>query len=107
MIPALHDDTVALCADLLRIDTSNPGQSERPAAEYVAEKLGEVGIHGEIVESDPGRTSYVARFEGDGTSSDALVVHVHIDVVPARAEDWQHHPFSGELADGCLWGRGA
>lgn len=107
MIPELADDAAALCHDLLRIDTSNPGRVERPAAEYVAEKLTDVGLDGEMLESEPGRSTYVVRMEGEGTNSDALLVHGHLDVVPAVAADWRHHPFSGELADGCLWGRGA
>jgi acetylornithine deacetylase/succinyl-diaminopimelate desuccinylase-like protein len=104
---SMERDAVELCRDLLRLDTSNPGQVERPAAEYVAERLGEVGIEGRIYESDAGRATFVARVEGDGTSNDALVVHSHIDVVPAVAADWTHHPFAAEEADGCLWGRGA
>ena len=103
----LAEDTVDLCADLLRIDTSNPGRTERAAAEFVAEKLSDAGIDGEVFESEPGRATYVARLEGDGTSPEALVVHGHLDVVPAVAADWRRHPFSGELAEGCLWGRGA
>src|SRR2546423_9700335 len=104
---AIGDDAVALCTDLLRIDTTNPGKPERPAAEYVAEKLSDAGLEGEMFESEPGRATYVARIEGDGTSSDALVVHGHLDVVPAVAADWTHPPFAAEEADGCLWGRGA
>lgn len=103
----LGDDAAALCHDLLRLDTTNPGRPERPAAEYVAEKLSDAGLHGRIVEVEPGRSNYVVRFEGDGTSPEALVVHGHLDVVPAVADEWSVHPFSGELADGCLWGRGA
>lgn len=104
---ALADDTVSLCHELLRIDTTNPGQAERPAAEYVATKLSDAGLEGTFYESEPGRATYVARIEGDGSETEALVIHGHLDVVPAVAADWSHHPFSGELADGCLWGRGA
>ena len=96
-----------MCADLLRFDTSNPGGCERPAAEYVAERLADVGIDGAFYEASPGRTNYVARLEGDGSSPEALIVHCHLDVVPADPSGWRHHPFSGDLADGCLWGRGA
>ncbi len=82
--------------------------SERDAAEYVAGKLAEVGIEPTILESAPGRTSVIARIEGEDSSRGALLIHGHLDVVPADAEDWAVHPFSGEIADdGNVWGRGA
>lgn len=83
------------------------GPGERAAAEYVAEKLAEVGLEPQIFESHKGRASTVARIEGEDRSRPALLIHGHTDVVPANAEDWTHHPFSGEIADGCVWGRGA
>ncbi|WP_442806329.1 M20/M25/M40 family metallo-hydrolase [Streptomyces sp. NBC_01317] len=106
-----EDEVVDLCRDLIRIDTSNygdhSGPGERAAAEYVAEKLAEVGLEPKIFESHPGRASTVARIEGEDPSRPALLIHGHTDVVPANADDWTHHPFSGEVADGCVWGRGA
>jgi acetylornithine deacetylase/succinyl-diaminopimelate desuccinylase-like protein len=66
-----------------------------------------VGLEPEIFESHPGRASTVARIEGTDPSRPALLIHGHLDVVPANAVDWTHHPFSGEVADGCVWGRGA
>lgn len=112
MTPALYDpaaEVVSICQDLIRIDTSNHGDDsgpgERAAAEYVAASLDDVGIRAELFESRPGRTSLVARW-GGGTS-EPLMLHGHLDVVPAEAADWTHHPFSGEVIDGCLWGRGA
>ncbi|MEV6565599.1 M20/M25/M40 family metallo-hydrolase [Streptomyces kronopolitis] len=106
-----EDEVVDLCRDLIRIDTSNygdhSGPGERAAAEYVAEKLAEVGLEPQIFESHKGRASTVARIEGEDRSRPALLIHGHTDVVPANAEDWTHHPFSGEIADGCIWGRGA
>jgi acetylornithine deacetylase/succinyl-diaminopimelate desuccinylase-like protein len=98
---------VGLCADLIRIDTSNPTSVERPAAEYVAEKLSEVGITPTLLESEPGRASVVARIEGTDPSRGALLVHGHLDVVPADPAEWSVHPFAGEQRDGYLWGRGA
>lgn len=100
-------DVVELCRDLIRIDTSNPGKQERPAAEYVATVLSDAGYDCTLVESDPGRTTVVTRLEGADSSRGALLVHGHLDVVPAAAEDWKVHPFSGEVDDGCVWGRGA
>ena len=106
-----ESEVVDLCRELIRIDTSNyggnEGPGERAAAEYVAEKLAEVGLEPEIFESSPGRASTVARIAGEDPSRPALLIHGHTDVVPANAADWTHDPFSGEIADGCVWGRGA
>ncbi|MGP4110822.1 M20/M25/M40 family metallo-hydrolase [Streptomyces sp. 4N509B] len=106
-----EDEVVGICRDLIRIDTSNygddSGPGERAAAEYVAQQLAEVGLEPRIFESRPGRASTVARIEGEDPSRPALLIHGHLDVVPANADDWRHHPFSGEIADGCVWGRGA
>jgi len=102
-----QDEVVDLCRDLIRIDSTNPTSDERAAAEYVAEKLTDVGLDAQILESEPGRASVVARVEGTDRSRGALLVHGHLDVVPADATDWAVHPFSGEVQDGCVWGRGA
>ncbi|MBD8869482.1 M20/M25/M40 family metallo-hydrolase [Nocardioides donggukensis] len=102
-------EVVDLCRELIRIDTSNYGDSsgpgERKAAEYVAGLLDDVGISSNIYESEPGRASLIARW-GDGPG-EPLLLHGHLDVVPAAAEDWQVDPFAGEIKDGYLWGRGA
>ena len=102
-------EVVEICRDLIRIDTTNfgdgSGPGERKAAEHVAALLAEVGIDAEIFESDPGRASVVARW--GGSEGDPLLLHGHLDVVPANADDWQVHPFSGEVQDGYVWGRGA
>ena len=110
--PDPTDEVVDLCRDLLRIDTTNTGDNdtsagERLAAEYVAAKLAEVGVDAEIHESAPGRANLVARIPGTDPGRDALLVHGHLDVVPADPDEWSVHPFSGEIRDGYLWGRGA
>ncbi|MEU9168195.1 M20/M25/M40 family metallo-hydrolase [Streptomyces sp. NPDC048420] len=106
-----EDEVVDLCRELIQFDTSNygdhSGPGERKAAEWVAGKLAEVGLDPQIFESHPGRASTVARIAGEDPSRPALLIHGHLDVVPANAQDWTHHPFSGEVADGCVWGRGA
>src|SRR5829696_1718148 len=102
-----EEEVVELCRDLIRFDTSNPIHPERPAAEYVAAKLAEVGLEPVILESEPGRASVVARVEGTDSTRPALLIHGHLDVVPADAGDWRVDPFAGEILDGCLWGRGA
>nr|WP_026414118.1 M20/M25/M40 family metallo-hydrolase [Actinomadura oligospora] len=110
-LPGAEDEVVRICQELIRIDTSNPGDhsgpGEREAAEYVVGQLEEVGLRPRVFESHPGRASVVARIEGEDPTRDALLLHGHLDVVPAQAEDWTHDPFGGEIADGCVWGRGA
>jgi len=108
---AAEEEVVAICRDLIRIDTTNPGDhsgpGERKAAEHVAGLLSEVGLSPDVFESHPKRTSLVARIEGQDRTRPALLIHGHLDVVPANASDWRQHPFGGEIVDGCVWGRGA
>jgi acetylornithine deacetylase/succinyl-diaminopimelate desuccinylase-like protein len=107
------EEVVRFTRDLIRIDTTNRGGgqgNERPAAEYVAERLADAGIEPRILESAPGRANVVARIPGSGAAAagtGALLVHGHLDVVPAEPADWSVPPFSGEVRDGVLWGRGA
>lgn len=104
------DEVVTFTSDLIRIDTTNRGGGdcrERPAAEYAAERLAGAGLEPTLLERAEGRTNVVARIEGTDPSADALLVHGHLDVVPARAGDWTVHPFSGEVRDDVVWGRGA
>ncbi len=107
----MEEEVVGLCRDLIRIDSSNAGDNagpgEREAAEYVAEKLSEVGLEPRILESDSRRANVIARIEGTDPGREALLLHGHLDVVPFDAGDWTRHPLSGEVADGCVWGRGA
>jgi acetylornithine deacetylase/succinyl-diaminopimelate desuccinylase-like protein len=106
-----QDEVATLASELIRIDTTNPGDNsgpgERAAAEYVAEKLADAGLEPAVLESHPGRASVVARIAGQDPARPALLIHGHLDVVPADAADWQVHPFSGEVDGGCVWGRGA
>jgi acetylornithine deacetylase/succinyl-diaminopimelate desuccinylase-like protein len=106
------DEVVRICHDLLRIDTTNTGDprttvGERAAAEYVAAQLDDAGIESVLVESAPKRANLVARIPGADSSRGALLVHGHLDVVPADPAEWSVSPFSGEEKDGYLWGRGA
>ena len=108
-----EDEVVTLVSELIRIDTTNTGDpatvvGERKAAEWVAEKLSEVGYETTYVESGAkGRGNVVARLQGADPSRGALLVHGHLDVVPADASEWSVHPFSGAVQDGYVWGRGA
>lgn len=106
-----QDEAVELCRDLIRFasvnDGTGSGKGEREAAEYVAGKLAEVGLDPQVLESARNRTSVVARVEGEDSSRPALLIHGHLDVVPADAKDWTYDPFAAEVADGAIWGRGA
>jgi acetylornithine deacetylase/succinyl-diaminopimelate desuccinylase-like protein len=108
-----EDEVVGLASDLIRIDTTNTGDpdtlvGERAAAEYVAAKLDEVGFEITYLESGAaGRGNVVARLPGADPGRGALLIHGHLDVVPADAAEWSVHPFSGAVQDGYLWGRGA
>ena len=107
---AAGEEAARLAADLIRIDTTNRGGGdgrERPAAEYVAARLAEAGVTPALLESAPGRANVVARIGGSEPGAAALLVHGHLDVVPADPASWSVHPFSGEIRDGVLWGRGA
>ena len=105
------DLTAELARDLIRFDTTNYGEGrsngETDAAEYVAEHLRGLGLAPELFDSEPGRTSVVVRVPGRNRESGALVVHGHLDVVPADPETWSVDPFAGVIKDGLLWGRGA
>jgi acetylornithine deacetylase/succinyl-diaminopimelate desuccinylase-like protein len=108
-----QDEVVGLASDLIRIDSTNTGDprtlvGERQLAEFVATKLADVGYDSTYVESGAaGRGNVVARLEGADPSRGALLVHGHLDVVPADPSEWSVHPFSGTVQDGYLWGRGA
>jgi acetylornithine deacetylase/succinyl-diaminopimelate desuccinylase-like protein len=101
------DEVVELLSQLIRINTSNPTHPERPAAEWVAERLAEAGIEATILESERGRASTIARVPGRNRDRKPLLIHGHLDVVPADASEWSVDPFAGELRDDYLWGRGA
>ena len=106
----LENETITLCQEMIRIPSVNYGEGrgdEKAMAEYVAAKLAEVGIKSELIETAPNRVNVVAKIEGSDKSRPGLVLHGHIDVVPANAEDWSVDPFSGEIKDGFIWGRGA
>ncbi|MDQ2661266.1 MAG: M20/M25/M40 family metallo-hydrolase [Actinomycetota bacterium] len=105
------EETAMIARDLIRIDTSNYGEGtangEREAAEYVEAKLVALGLAPQLFEPEPRRTSVVARVPGRNPDKPALVLHGHLDVVPADARNWSVDPFAGEIRDGMLWGRGA
>ncbi|WP_431839806.1 M20/M25/M40 family metallo-hydrolase [Gordonia hongkongensis] len=108
------DEVVDLVSQLIRFDTSNTGEpettkGEEECAKWVAQQLEEVGYTTLYVESGrPGRGNVFARLAGPPDSDrGALLIHAHLDVVPAEPADWSVHPFSGAIKDGYIWGRGA
>lgn len=104
-------DVVDLCAQLVRFDTTNRGhgdaEGEREAAEFVAGVLSDAGVEPKVLESAHRRANVLARVPGIDPALPPLLVQGHLDVVPANAADWSVHPFSGEIRDDCLWGRGS
>ncbi|MCA0346739.1 MAG: M20/M25/M40 family metallo-hydrolase [Actinobacteria bacterium] len=104
-------ETASIARDLIRFDTSNRGEGdanpESDAAAYVSRYLEQLGLAPVTIESAPGRASVIARVAGADASLPALVLHGHLDVVPADPANWSVDPFAGVVKDGMLWGRGA
>jgi acetylornithine deacetylase/succinyl-diaminopimelate desuccinylase-like protein len=106
----LELEAIRICQELIRIPSVNFGEGkgdEKGVAAHVVSLLSEVGIESKTYESAPGRCNVIARIKGSNPSRPGLVVHGHLDVVPANADDWSVDPFSGEIKDGYIWGRGA
>lgn len=106
-------EVVQLCSELIRIpsvntgDPATTGDGEARAAKYIQGKLEEVGYETQYVEAVPGRGNVVCRLEGADPARGALLIHGHVDVVPADPAEWAVDPFSGAVQDGYVWGRGA
>ena len=104
---------VGLVSSLIRFDTSNTGdpattKGEGECARWVQTQLEEVGYECEYLEAGaPNRGNVFARLPGADPTRGALMIHGHLDVVPAEPADWSVHPFSGAVSDGYVWGRGA
>ena len=106
----LHSEAVSICQTLIQIPSVNCGDGigdESAVANKVVELLKEVGIESTIYESAPGRCNVIAHISGSDQERPGLVVHGHLDVVPANAEDWSVDPFSALIKDEMIWGRGA
>ena len=110
--PGTLDEVVQLCSELIAIDSTNTGDpetlvGEREAAAYVAAKLAEVGVESTTLESADTRASVIIKIKGEDSTRPGLLVHGHLDVVPADASEWSVDPYSGVVKDGYVWGRGA
>ena len=109
-LTSVEDEAIRICQELIRIPSVNYGEGkgdESAVAAYVVASLAEVGIAAKIYESAPNRCNVIARISGTDASRPGLVVHGHIDVVPANADEWSVDPFAGVIKDGMIWGRGA
>ena len=104
---AFQNEALDCLRALIRLDTTNPPGNERIAADYIADALAAHGVESVIRESAPTRASLIARHPGTDSSKGALLLSSHTDVVPVERSGWTREPFSGEIADGCVWGRGA
>ncbi len=110
---AAEREVVSLCSELIRIDSVNTGDpatigdGEARAARYIQDKLTEVGYETTYLEATPGRGNVICRLPGADRTRGALLIHGHVDVVPADATEWAVDPFSGAVQDGYVWGRGA
>jgi acetylornithine deacetylase/succinyl-diaminopimelate desuccinylase-like protein len=102
----LQNETIELLQELIRFDTVNPPGNERPAIEYLERYLAAAGFETEVLAAQDDRPNLVATLDGEGDGP-VLVLLGHVDTVLADAADWRHDPWSGDIADGFLWGRGA
>jgi acetylornithine deacetylase/succinyl-diaminopimelate desuccinylase-like protein len=104
-----------LLSRLVRFNTVNPPGNERAAQEYLADHLQQAGFECELLGAEPGRPNLIARLRPDGAApadepvsgGPTLCYLGHVDTVLADAEEWTHDPWSGEVIDGYLWGRGS
>ena len=92
---------------LVRLDTSNPPGNERLATDYISSALGCCQVRPVVVESAPNRANLVARLKGRDSALKPLMLSAHTDVVPVESDGWRLPPFSAEIAEGCVWGRGS
>ncbi len=104
---AVGEEATTLLQDLVRINTTNPPGNETAAASYLAELLAREGLRPGVVEPEPGRGSLTCRLPGSGERGEPLLLLSHLDVVGVERDKWERDPFSGELAEGYVWGRGA
>ena len=104
---AAKQETLESLRSLIRLDTSNPPGNERLATDYLSAALGRCQVEPVVLESAPMRANLVARIRGRDSALKPLMLSAHTDVVPAESERWTRAPFGAEIAEGCVWGRGA
>ena len=101
----MSESPITILQSLIRFDTTNPPGNERACVEYLEQLFAGHGFETKILASDPERPNLVARLPGGGR--EPLLLYGHVDVVPTHGQQWDHPPFSGDIADGFVWGRGA
>ena len=102
----MEPEVVSLLSTLIRFRTENPPGNEAEAVAWAKGLLEAAGLRPKVYARDPRRPNLVVRFPGKGEAP-PLLVYGHLDVVPASGQDWSADPFSGEVKDGFVWGRGA
>jgi acetylornithine deacetylase/succinyl-diaminopimelate desuccinylase-like protein len=102
----LQRETIEVLQTLIRFDTVNPPGNERPAIEYLEGYLRDAGFETELLAAEPDRPNLIATLDGEGERP-VLVLLGHVDTVLADPSEWRHDPWSGDVDDGFLWGRGA
>ena len=102
----IYQRPAELLQNLIRFNTTNPPGNETACVEYIAGLCHSLGIETRTYAKDPERPNLVARIKGEGRAA-PLLLYGHVDVVSTANQDWQHPPFSGDIADGMIWGRGA
>jgi len=100
-------ETLDNLAALIRLDTTNPPGNERLATDFIGRALLGAGLDGTVVEAAPTRANLITRLAGRDPTMPPLMLSSHTDVVPVEAGRWSRAPFGAEVADGCIWGRGA
>ncbi len=104
---AVGRETTQILSELIKIDTTNPPGNEYKAVEYLRKKLAAEGIESEVLEREQGRSNLIARLQGRRPGKRLLLLS-HVDVVPVPdPTKWKYPPFSGAIAEGYVWGRGA
>ncbi|MCH7906029.1 MAG: M20/M25/M40 family metallo-hydrolase [Chloroflexi bacterium] len=103
--PPAPPDPLDIAQRLIRFDTTNPPGNERACIEYLERLFAGSGFDTKLLARDPERPNLLARLPGGGAAP--LLLYGHVDVVPTDGQVWDRPPFSGEIADGLVWGRGA
>jgi acetylornithine deacetylase/succinyl-diaminopimelate desuccinylase-like protein len=102
----LGAEAVELLSELIRLDTANPPGNEQPAQELLATRLGDAGFECTMLAAEPGRPNLIARLAGE-SDGETLCLVGHVDTVPADPSEWGFSPWSGDVVDGEVRGRGA
>jgi acetylornithine deacetylase/succinyl-diaminopimelate desuccinylase-like protein len=102
----VKEEATQLLREYIRVNTTNPPGNEIEGAKFLKQILEKEGFDCNIFESEKNRGNIITRFKGTGENPSLLLIS-HIDVVPADEDKWKYHPFSGELVDNMIWGRGA